>query len=383
MPAMNIRMGLSRRGTSTPPTAATLSGLAYAADLISVTTDTASGTIYYLLHNSVTPLSGSAIKSAVIGLTAVGGGTLDPLETANQPVDWTLITPGTYWINMVQESAGGFSNVVFLEVTIIAAVYDPAADAELVWDVAEISTLFQDTAAATPVTTTGQSVGRMNNRGTLGGDFRNTGATDRPVYTESGALRYLQFDGSNDFIRWLGTNGDIDLTGGFYLVFGMSETTTISDRSFLSAASTTGDAINNNSGFVMYSSDNTTNATAYIGGLLNSNGHEIVDTGGGQLPLTVNEVEVTPATGSANATLRVRRVGDGDVVDKGTDTANSGQFPNVATAVAQLCLGSGISGGSPATFTNIRIYCGILKFGAVTSGMRADMRAWVAGKIGF
>jgi hypothetical protein len=91
-----------------------------------VDTDTASGTIYYLLHNSVTPMAAADIKSDVLDLSAVGGGTLDPLETDNQPVDWTAVTPGTYWINMVQDT-GVFSNVVSLEVTIVAAAFDPAS----------------------------------------------------------------------------------------------------------------------------------------------------------------------------------------------------------------------------------------------------------------
>jgi hypothetical protein len=375
-------LGLSRgTGSGVPPTPAVLSDLAYADDLISVTTDTSTGTIYYLLHNSVTPLSGSAIKAAVVGLTAVGGGTLDPVDTGNQPVDWTGVTPGNYWINMVQDN-GAFSNVVLLAATITADIFDPASISAFVWDAADLTTQFQDTAAATPVTTTGQPIGRHNNRGFLGGYFQNTGATDRPTYNESGALRYWAFDGANDYLRFVGSAGSVDISGGFYMVIGVSQQGAGSFKGYASGAAT-GSSLNTTWGFQLLSGNGSAHSVGFEGGASGAAGTDIYDTTAEVQPLSVVEIEVTPATGSTNAWLRVRRVADGDVVEKGTAAASAGGFPDTATITQALSLGSRLVSGSPGEFANIRMYCGALVSGAVTEQQKDDMRAWVAGKIGF
>jgi hypothetical protein len=372
-------------GTAAPAgaaaVAAILSGLAYAADLISVTTDTASGTIYYLLHNSVTPLSGAAIKSAVVGLTAVGGGTLDPLETDNQPVDWTAVTPGTYWINMVQDT-GVFSNVVSLEVTLLAT-FNPSTFADLVWDASNLSTLWQNTAGSTAVTTSGQSVARIDNTGTLGGSFLNTGGTDRPVYTESGGQAYLLFDGTDDFLEWAGTVGDIDFSGGVYMILGIQEITNATNKNWLAGAGAAGNSYDAQHGFLMLSGTTGSQAVWMLAGRANTDGVDMSDLGGSPLPLAVVEFEAVVATGSTNAWLGVRRVGDGDIVAKDTDAVAINGFPANATSLSDVILGAALTGGSPFDFANCRIYCGAIVCGTVTTQQRTDLRAWAAGKVGW
>lgn len=366
--------------------AAILSGLSYAADLLSVVTNTASGTIYYLLHNSVTPLAGPGIRTAVLDLSAVGGGTLDPLDTDDVPVDWTAVTPGTYWLQMVQESMGGFSNVLVLEVEIVSGVFDPAtvAGARLVWDVSDITTLWQANDGTSQVTASGQTVGSMTNRGSLGGLFTNTGSTVEPTYTESGGLKFLVFDGVNDFLRWAGVSGDIPLSGGFYIVAGIEELTPTDSKGFISVAPAAGAGYNDANGFMVDSINTGFSAVTCYGGLDNSAGIVMSDTTATSLARAVVEVEVTAATGATNAWLRVRKSGDGDVVERGTDAADVGTFPsNSSNITSQMVLGSRLDAGSPTLFANCRIYCGVMVTGSISSDDRADCRAWVASRLGF
>lgn len=355
-----------------------ISALAYnaGANEISFTTDTISGTAFYDLATNSTPLGAAVIESGAMGSIAVSAGTVTEIE------DLSSEPPGTYWLNVVHKSGGGaYSNVLTLEVTISA--FNPATLAAFLWDASDTSKLWQNTAGSTAVTTTDDPVARIDNAGTLGGAFVNTGATDRPIYTTSGALRYLQFDGSNDFLRWIGTNGDINVDTGFYLIVGMHENIANASKNFLGLATTTGNSINDNNG--IYWSGNTAGAAAIevFGGQANTNGIGIGDNDTVSMPLAIVEMEVIPAAGAVNAWLRVRRVADGDVVEKGTDTATSGQFPNTATSVGQFVLGSRLSTGNPTAFAEIRMYCGALVTGTVTAQNKADYRAWVAGKIGF
>jgi hypothetical protein len=258
---------------------ATLSALGYAADRLDVTTTLATGLLYYLLHNSVTPLSGAAIKSAVIGLTAVGGGTLDPLDVDLIPVDWTGVTPGTYWINMVHETSGGFSNVVSLEVTIIAASFDPASvpGAIIVVDPSDITTLWQANNGTSQVTASDQTVGSVTNRGSLGGLFVNTGGSDEPTYTEAAGRKKLDFDGVADYLM-LTHGSDINLSGGFWLWALMYDDGTSFElsKAFLAFSNSAGSANNNSHGLQFmgtpFSGDNV--AVRVTAGLANLNGTE-------------------------------------------------------------------------------------------------------------
>jgi len=66
------------------------------------------------------------------------------------------------------------------------------------YDPSDLSTLFQDSAGTTPVTASGQPVGKMLDKS--GNDNHATQATasKRPTYTEGGGLSWLAFDGVDD-----------------------------------------------------------------------------------------------------------------------------------------------------------------------------------------
>jgi hypothetical protein len=387
---LDITVNVSPTGGSV----ATLSALGYAADRIDVTTDVAAGTIYYLLHNSVTPLSGAAIKSAVVGLTAVGGGTLDPLDVDIQPVDWEAVTPATYWINMVQETSGGFSNVVFLETTVIAASFDPASlpGAEIVVDISDITTLWQANNGTTQVTASGQTVGSVTNRGSLGGLFLNTGGTDEPLYQDVGGRKYLNFDGINDYLRLdQGGGAAFDLSGGFYLwVLAYDDGTNPGSprRAFLSYTSAGTNSYNQANGLAMFGTDFSTNpfATMVWAGPDNAEGiaYDVLkDTRTTDLPWAVIELQAVPTAASPNVWLRVEKTGDGAPVD--VDSHSTSTWPDTTTAAKLMSLGSDQNGGAGALsgFHKCSIAAVVLVTGALSSTDRDDVRAWLRARAAF
>lgn len=68
------------------------------------------------------------------------------------------------------------------------------------YDPSDLSTLFQDSAGTTPVTADGQPVGKMLDKS--GNNFHMTQATSskRPTFKDSGGLRWLDFDGVDDYM---------------------------------------------------------------------------------------------------------------------------------------------------------------------------------------
>lgn len=77
--------------------------------------------------------------------------------------------------------------------------FSPSDLSLLAWyDPSDLSTLWQDTAGTTPVTTDGQSVLRMDDKS--GNGFHATQATGSkaPLYKTSGGLHWLEFDGVDD-----------------------------------------------------------------------------------------------------------------------------------------------------------------------------------------
>lgn len=365
-------------GAGVSGVAPVISDLAYdgGTNEISLNTDTASGTVYYELAATSTPMTGAAIEAATMGTVAVSSGVVTEIE------DWTGEPDGTYWLNVVHKAGGLYSNVLNLEVT-ISTVFNPATIADFVWDAADTSRLWQNTAGSTAVTTTGDPVARIDNPGLAGGFFQNTGATDRPAYTTSGALRYLDFDGSNDYLQWTGTAGDINFSSGMYLIIGIQEMTAQTNCGWVGGVGATNTMYDTANSFFLSGGDNGTQAAWLIAGLFTAAGVNFDDTGGSPMPKAIVEIEVTPATGSANAYIRVRRVGDGDVVLKNTDTVTAGGFPNTATGLDRLFLGCFFDAGAKRDYGDIQMYCGAMVNGAVTTQNKTDMRAWVAGKIGF
>jgi hypothetical protein len=69
------------------------------------------------------------------------------------------------------------------------------------WDPSDLSTMFQDTAATTPVTTNNDPVARINDKSGNGNHLLQATAGKRPLYKTSGGIHWLEPDGSDDFLR--------------------------------------------------------------------------------------------------------------------------------------------------------------------------------------
>ena len=68
------------------------------------------------------------------------------------------------------------------------------------YDPSDLSTLFQDSAGTTPVTASGQPVGKMLDKSGNGNHATQATAAARPIYTEGSGLAWLAFDGVGDFM---------------------------------------------------------------------------------------------------------------------------------------------------------------------------------------
>lgn len=110
--------------------------------------------------------------------------------------------PGTFNPLPVQFSPASLS---------LAAWYDPS----------DMTTLFQDSAATTPVTASGQSVGYMADKSGNGRHLIQATGGARPVLTVAGGISYLTLDGVNDRMTFTGVNVPVfdaicgvNITGG-------------------------------------------------------------------------------------------------------------------------------------------------------------------------
>ena len=120
----------------------------------------------------------------------------------NSPVEPTNARHGDLWLE-----GWTWQSILFRPALLFAnneqgAWYGPS----------DLSTLFQDDAGSTPVTSPGQTVGRVNDRS--GNDNHATQATSaaRPQYREDGPNPALRFDGVDDGLNitvpaggWTGT----------------------------------------------------------------------------------------------------------------------------------------------------------------------------------
>ena len=90
--------------------------------------------------------------------------------------------------------------------------FDPlslfAGGTEGAWfDPSDLSTLFQDSAGTTPVTASGQPVGKMLDKSGNGNHATQAVSASRPIYTEGSGLAWLAFDGVDDLMAVADVSG--------------------------------------------------------------------------------------------------------------------------------------------------------------------------------
>jgi hypothetical protein len=294
---------------------------------------------------------------------------------------------------MVQDT-GSLSNVVVLEATILGGAFDPATlpGAEVVVDISDITTLWQGNDGATQVTTSGQTVGSVTNRGSKGGLFINTGGTTEPVYTEAAGRKHLNFDGSNDFLTLTLASGNFTLSGGYWLwVLAYDDGTSASgNRAMLSIANTATTATNSAHGLEMkvcgFSTD--TFAIQVAAGPNNTGGFrsELTDSRTTSLPWAMLECEFVPTAASPNGWLRIEKTGDGAPVDIANyGTSGTGGYPNGATLAKRMTIGASMNGtgGVLNAWGKCSIAAVVLISGALSASDRDDIRQWLRTRAAF
>lgn len=144
----------------------------------------------------------TALRDAI---NAVGGtlGTSDPFRSYATELYEKIFIPGLF--------ANGEQG----------AWYDPS----------DLSTLFQDAAGTTPVTASGQPVGRMLDKSGRGNHATQTVSASRPTYQTDGTLRWLAFDGVDDSLAV--PISAIDVTKNQLIVIGALRSATKPFQAFL------------------------------------------------------------------------------------------------------------------------------------------------------
>lgn len=106
------------------------------------------------------------------------------------------------------------------------------------YDPSDITTLFQDAAGTTPVTATGQPVGRVVDKSGRGNHLTQSTAAARPIYTVVGDLSYLLFDGVDDFLVATAAtmSAGQQLTAWTAMTRNVNETTAVAELSVTTAS---------------------------------------------------------------------------------------------------------------------------------------------------
>lgn len=106
------------------------------------------------------------------------------------------------------------------------AAWSPSALSPIAfWDFSDLSTMWQDTAGTTPVTTDGQTVARVDDKSGNGRHITQATALNCPTYRTSGGLHWLEFDGTNDGLM----SGNVDLSASTELLVSAAYDSTASD----------------------------------------------------------------------------------------------------------------------------------------------------------
>lgn len=215
------------------------------------------------------------------------------------------------------------------------------------YDVSDITTLYQDLAGTTPVTATGQTVGKiLDKSGRARHLFAPTDA-QRPIYTVNGSLIYLLFDGTDDYMLEAGSPSSIVKP----LTLAAAANCGVSGNKIL-----VGDTLRTEI------SINTVGGTVYAGG-------SSISTSGLSTSVNVDRVFVGVNNGDATSTIAVNNLQ--------TTAGNAGT--NNLTKIG--IMGTGAGGGNLRSTG--RFYAGVIRGGGnLTVYQMANLKNWLAAKMG-
>jgi len=98
------------------------------------------------------------------------------------------------------------------------------------YDPSDLSTLFQDSAGTTPVTASGQPVGKMLDKSGNGNHATQATSAKRPTYTEGSGLSWLAFDGVDDAMAVADVSGMRQSIMTFFIGVGQLSLSTRDDQ---------------------------------------------------------------------------------------------------------------------------------------------------------
>lgn len=112
------------------------------------------------------------------------------------------VTDGETYYYRVSAFAGSSLELVSDEIQITASTFSPAdlfdsSTGGAWYDPSDLSTLFQDDAGTTPVTTDGDLVGRIEDKSGNGNHITQSNSGLRPVYKTDGTLHWIEFSGAH------------------------------------------------------------------------------------------------------------------------------------------------------------------------------------------
>ncbi|WP_286694085.1 SPRY domain-containing protein [Spongiibacter sp. UBA1325] len=126
---------------------------------------------------------------------------------STEPNPWPTDTEASHSIGTASFDAKPFYRpMVHGPITPQAIDWTPATLFALgesgVWlDPSDLSTMFKDTGGTDPVTADGDAVALMLDKSGNGNHVSQSESSRRPIYRTSGALHWLEFDGSNDYLE--------------------------------------------------------------------------------------------------------------------------------------------------------------------------------------
>lgn len=236
-----------------------------------------------------------------------------------------------------------------------------------VWyDPSDLSTLFQDVPATTPVTTTGQSVALMRDKSGNLHHIAQGVSGSRPTLEHDGTNYYLNFDGTDDFMSYNIGSALRMQTDDLNVVLGMKTDTTAGDTVPFARS-----LANSEAGRYWMSINSGTFSSAY-----QYNGSTVA-LATKSFTSTNNHVMGMTVDRSVSNSIAIREDG----------TATTGTYPAESTNHAnsrRFLLGAyndNIDVGQVGYF-NGRIYGFILWFAPVDSGTTDDAEEWMADKCG-
>jgi hypothetical protein len=242
-----------------------------------------------------------------------------------------------------------------------SSVFNPLSLSPLAyWDISNLDSLYQDTAATTPVTASGQSVARVNDLSGNGYHLLQSSSGNRPLYQTGSGFASLQFSNASSRYLKVATPAFPISTVEVYILAKATGVTAY--QGFLTWAPTSGNDYNHPGATTL------DNDVGGYGITIEENGGVYHATGNSS-SLGVIDFNRTPSLLQANL--------------NGSSILSVGSPPTLnATHGGDFLVGARYLSGAPSGFLNGNIYEIALFNTTQTSGNRALLRTCLGAKGG-